>query len=102
MELHSLALLDGLLPPMLQYKDKAVDRLESANRPPVVTPKPPIQNQGAEVKPQTPKKVYKALNRSIVFPAKRLENEADVDEYVEKMRESLKQLLKNCDGIQLK
>ena len=102
MELHSLALLDGLLPPMLQYKDKAVDRLESANRPPVVTPKPPVKNQDREVKPQTPKKVYKALNRSIVFPAKRLENEADIDEYVEKMRESLKQLLKNCDGIQLK
>ena len=34
--------------------------------------------------------------------AKLLESEADIDDYVEKMRESLKQLLINCDGIQLK
>ena len=30
------------------------------------------------------------------------ETDADIDVYVEKMREQLKQLMKNCDGIQLK
>jgi predicted ribosome quality control (RQC) complex YloA/Tae2 family protein len=76
-----------------------------AQRP--VPPKPvtpPANNSGSNAtpKPVMPKKIYKSLNRSIVFPAKRLESEAEIDEYVEKMRESLKQLLKNCDGIHLK
>ena len=31
-----------------------------------------------------------------------LESEADIDAYVEKMRQQLKQLMKGCDGIQLK
>ncbi len=99
-ELKSLALLDGLLPQMLQQKDEATDRLEMLSRPPVVTPKPPV-NPPKDM-PPVQKKIYKSLNRSIVFPAKRLESESDIDAYVEKMRESLKQLLKNCDGIQLK
>ena len=30
------------------------------------------------------------------------ESEADIDTYVEKICDQLKQLLKNCDGIQLK
>lgn len=100
-ELRSLALLDGLLPPMLQYKDDTVDKLEQAKKP-VIPVKPPVTSGGGNNQPPAPKKVYKSLNRSIVFPAKRLESEADIDDYVEKMRESLKQLLKNCDGIHLK
>lgn len=54
-----------------------------------------------QIKTPQPKKVIKSLNRQVVFPARRLESEADVDEYVEKMRIQLKQLMKNCDGIQL-
>ncbi|SFS09257.1 hypothetical protein SAMN05661086_03721 [Anaeromicropila populeti] len=100
-ELKSLALLDGLLPPMLQYKDTTVDRLETAAKPPV-TPPPVKPVGGGQPTPPAPKKVYKSLNRSIVFPAKRLESELEIDDYVEKMRSSLKQLLNNCDGIQLK
>lgn len=103
-DLRSLALLDGLLPPMLQYKDDTVDKLEQAQRPVPVKPVTPPANNGGgttTVTPPAPKKVYKSLNRSIVFPAKRLESEAEIDDYVEKMRDSLKQLLKNCDGIKL-
>lgn len=99
---RSLALLDGLLPPMLRYKDETAEKLEAVKKPPVVPVKPPVGNPGGGTQPPAPKKVYKSLNRSIVFPAKLLESEADIDDYVEKMRESLKQLLINCDGIQLK
>lgn len=99
-ELKSLALLDGLLPPMLQYKDTTVERLERKVNPPKPPVTPPSNN--GQPAPAAPKKVYKSLNRSIVFPAKTLESDADIDDYVEKMRESLKQLLKNADGIQLK
>ena len=94
----SLALLDGLLPPMLQYKDTAVARIENAIRP----PEPPKPQPPRPDPTPAPKKIIKSFNRSIVFQAKQLESEADVDAYVEQMRIQLKQLLKGCDGIQLK
>ncbi len=103
-DLKSLALLDGLVPPMIQYKDTTVDRIEGLNRvkevPHPSTVREPAGNYGTE-KPSQPKKIIKSLNRQVVFPAKCLESESDVDEYVEKMRTQLKQLMKNCDGIQL-
>lgn len=89
----SLALLDGLLPPMLQYKDAAVARIEDITRP----PEPPKPGPVVPV----PKKVIRPYNRSIVFPAKQLETEADVDAYVEQVRAQLKQLMRGCDGIKL-
>ena len=97
--LTSLALLDGLLPPMLQYKDTAVARIENVIRPPQ-PPKPVDPPKPGPVKP-APKRIIKNYNRSIVFPAKQLETEADVDAYVEAMRKQLKQLLQGCDGIKL-
>jgi len=94
----SLALLDGLLPPMLQYKDAAVARIEDLTRPPEPKPETPVKPTPAA---PAPKKIIKSYNRSIVFPAKQLETDADVDAYVEKVRAQLKQLLKGCDGIKL-
>ena len=73
--------------------------LELMNRPPE-PPKPVTPPKPDPVTP-APKKIHKAYNRSVVFPAKLLESEADIDAYVEKMRSQLKQLLKNCDGIKL-
>ena len=93
----SLALLDGLIPPMLQYKDSACEKLDNLKRP-VEPPKPVTPTKPG---PAAPKKIIKAYNRSIVFPAKQLETEADVDAYLDKVRDQLKQLLKGCDGIKL-
>ena len=99
---QSLALLDGLIPPMLQYKDSVVGKIETALEPPkpVEPPKPPVSNGGTV--PPAPKKIIRPYNRSIIFPAKRLETTEDVDTYVEQMRKQLMKLLENCDGIQLK
>ena len=97
---QSLALLDGLIPPMLQYKDDALERIETLLAPPA-PPKPPVPPADGGPAPAA-KKVIRPYNRSIIFPAKKLETMEDVDDYVEKIREQLKQLLKNCDGIQLK
>ena len=85
---------------MLQYKDDTVERLETLLAPPP-PPKPPVPPVDGGPAP-TAKKVIRPYNRSIIFPAKQLETMEDVDDYVEKIREQLKQLLKNCDGIQLK
>lgn len=92
-----LALLDGLVPPMLQYKDNTCGMLEALLAP----PQPTKTKDGDKPVPPKPKKVIKAYQRAIVFPAKSLESEAEIDAYVEQMRRQLKQLLKGCDGIKL-
>jgi len=96
-ELQSLALLDGLIPQILTYKDDTCDKIETMLKPaPVKEPTP------TPVVTPAPKKVIKSFNRQVVFSAKRLESDADVDAYVEKVRNQLKELMKNCDGIELK
>lgn len=94
----SMALLDGMFIPMCNYKDETVERIESALKPVVVTT--PVKTDGTETAPPK-KRVIKAYNRQVVFQAKTLESEADIDAYVEKIRSQLKQLLSNCDGIKL-
>lgn len=98
LELTSLALLDGLIPQMLGYKDDVCDKIEYLQKP----QEPKVEPVKTEDKKPVVKKIIKSFNRQIVFPAKCLEKEEDVDVYVEKMRTQLKELLKNCDGIQLK
>ena len=97
-DLESLALLDGLVPPMLQHKDDACARIEKLREPKPVTP---VQPTPEPAKP-APKKIIRSYNRQIVFPQKRLETEADLDAYVEAVRNQLKTLMQNCDGIELK
>ena len=102
-DLQNLALLDGLIPPMIQYKDAKVKGLEEHFAPQKPQEKQPfeVRDRGGDGREATPKKVIKQYNRQIVFPAKRLESEADIDAYVEMIRGQLKQYLENCDGIQL-
>lgn len=99
-ELKSLALLDAMFLPMCQYKDDTVSNIESILAPPA--PKPPVQptQQGKGTAPAK-KKIVRTYNRQVVFQAKTLQTDADIDDYVEKIREQLKQLLKNCDEIKL-
>ena len=95
---QALALLDGLVPPVWQYKDDTVSRIESIVNPPV-KPQPP--QPGPEPQPQPKKEVIKAIHRQAMFPAKTLKSEEEIDAYVEKIRTNMKQLLKGCDGIKL-
>ena len=99
-ELKSLALLDAMFLPMCQYKDDTVSNIEAVLAPPA--PKSQIQpTQPGEKAVPAKKKVVRAYNRQVVFQAKTLQSEADIDDYVEKIRSQLKQLLKNCDEIRL-
>lgn len=95
---QALALLDGLVPPIWQYKDDTVSRIESIVNPPV-KPQPPQPGPGPQ--PQQKKEVIKAIHRQAMFPAKTLKSEEEIDAYVEKIRTNMKQLLKGCDGIKL-
>ena len=99
-ELKSLALLDAMFLPMCQYKDDTVSNIESVLAPPA--PKPQVQpTQLGKETATARKKVVRAYNRQVVFQAKTLQTDADIDDYVEKIRSQLKQLLKNCDEIKL-
>ena len=99
-ELKSLALLDAMFLPMCQYKDDTVSHIETVLAPPA--PKPQIQKAQTGKEPVPAKrKVVRAYNRQVVFQAKTLQTDADIDDYVEKIRSQLKQLLKNCDEIKL-
>ena len=99
-ELESLALLDAMFLPMCQYKDDTVSHIEAVLAPPA--PKPPIPpSQPGKGQPPAKKRVVRAYNRQVVFQAKTLQTDADIDDYVEKIRSQLKQLLKNCDAIKL-
>ena len=99
---QTLALLDGLVPPMWQYKDDTVNKIEPIVHPPV-KPQPPVTppGGGGTTPPQPKKEVIKAIHRQAMFPAKTLKSEDEIDAYVEKIRTNMKQLLKGCDGIKL-
>ena len=98
----TLALLDGLVPPIWQYKDDTVNKIDALVHPPVVPQAPATPPVGGGTTPPQPKKeVIKAIHRQAMFPAKTLKSEDEIDEYVEKIRTNMKQLLKGCDGIKL-
>ena len=70
---------------------------------------PPTQKPQVQSKPTSSesksapvrKKVVRAYSRQVVFQSKTLQTDTDIDDYVEKIRSQLKQLLKNCDEIRL-
>ena len=99
---QTLALLDGLVPPIWQYKDDTVSRIESIVNPLVKSSFGPSSSGGSSTTTPAPKKeVIKAIHRQAMFPAKTLKSEEEIDAYVEKIRTNMKQLLKGCDGIKL-
>ena len=99
---QTLALLDGLIPPIWQYKDETVSRIDSVLNPPPKPPvTPPVSGGGDTTTPSPKKEVIKAIHRQAMFPAKTLKTEEEIDAYVEKIRTNMKQLLKGCDGIKL-
>ena len=96
----SLALMEGYPIPMWNYRDDTVSKIEFALRPPVpVTPVTPSPKE--PVKPVS-KKTYKPIFRQSLLKATKLESEEEIDAYVDKLRDQLKQLIKGVDGIDLK
>ena len=97
---QTLALLDGLVPPIWQYKDDTVNMIDAIVHPQVKAPAT-TPGGGVTTPPQPKKEVIKAIHRQAMFPAKTLKTEEEIDAYVEKIRTNMKQLLKGCDGIKL-
>ena len=89
---------DDRVIPLSKYKDDAVSSIEIALMPPA--PKLAAEKKDV-VTPAPRQKKVKSYSRQILFPAKTLRNDADIDAYVEKVREQLRNLLENCDEIKL-
>ena len=92
---QTLALLDGLVQQMWQYKDDVLEQIEECLH--------PVEKQPVSV-PLTIKCTatsFKIVHRQAIFPAKVLHTEEEIDAYIEKIRADMKQLLKGCDGIKL-
>lgn len=96
----SLALMEGYPIPMWNYRDEMVDKIERALQPSVQA-EPQKPNSSNPVKP-VPKKTYKSIFRQSLLKATKLESEEEIDAYVDKLRDQLKQLIKGVDGIDLK
>lgn len=95
-ETSSLALMEGYPIPMWNYRDDTVSKIETALRPPKPVDPPKNPEQPAV------KKIYKPIFRQSLLKMSRLESDADIDAYVDKLRDQLKTLLKGVDGIDLK
>lgn len=95
---ESLALLDGLISQMILYKDDACETIEIMLKPSTVE-KTKIKENKDDYKPK--KENIQGIYRQAIFPSKILRNEEDINDYVENMRNKLKQLIKDCDGIKL-
>ena len=94
-----IALLDGLVPPLWQYKDDTLEYIDKmlnyVPEPPANTPAP------AQPKPVQKKEIIKTIPRQAMFPAKTLKTESEIDDYIEKVRSQMKQMLGGCDGIKI-
>ena len=93
---QTLALLDSLVQQLWQYKDEAVNRIEDILNPPAKTPK----TESACVSQATKKKI-KPIPRQMLFPAKTLHTDEEIDSYLDAIRVQLKELLKGCDGVKV-
>ena len=109
-EARSLRVLDGFMNSLCRQKDAACDEIQALLRP-KAEPKQkapvhsvPVAGSEAEVhepKAQPAKRQIKHIYRQAVFPAEYLATEADVDAYVERLRQALKEAIKDTDGIRL-
>lgn len=80
--------LDAKIQQLTTYKDSILQRIASIKSPTPVTPTSPTTQ-------------YKTVNKAVVFSSCTLENDTDIDNYVEKIRSQLKQLLKEHGALKL-
>ena len=97
-ETTSLALMEGFPIPMWNYRDDAVSKIEFSKQPPKPVDPPKKKDDDKSVV----KKTYRSIFRQSLLKAARLESDAEIDAYVDKLRDQLKTLLKGSDGIELK
>ena len=93
-----LAVMEGYPINMWNYRDDAIKRIEAIKEP----PKPTEIEKPQQRKEPAVQKKYKPIFRQSLLKVAKLESDAEIDEYVDKLRDQLKTLLKGSDGIELK
>lgn len=100
--IQSLMMLDGLKAKALERQKETLAQIEKALAPPAPTPETVVKlDKNDTPVPPPQKKTVKKINRQLLFPAKRLASEEEIDAYVEEIRARLKSDLTGCDEIQL-
>ena len=105
---QSLRILDGFIPNLWLVKDEAVknmNSIENSKMKAVEDEKARVEEDtisktGTEIETQKKKHIKKTY-RQALFPAKTLENEAEIKEYLKSVEQSLLSLLGDCDGIEI-
>ena len=101
---ESLALLDAMKPQLIEQKDYYDGEIEKILNPEPAQPVPEVkpgksskktEEAKKEVKIEVPKIVYQPCRRELFFPKAKLRNEEDVEDYLEKLRNSLLAKLKD-------
>ncbi len=92
-----LALLDGMMPRMWDYKDDVLREMDDSIRP-QVSPFP--FHDDPEKAPV--KKNIKPLYRQAIFPARLLETEDEVNAYVDQIKRQLLSHLRDSDAVEIK
>ena len=116
-ETESLRILDGFIPSLWSEKDQAVKNIISIEKSNAEDERRRNDEEGkqsgenetvketvkeTEVSPEPEKKKHiKKFYRQALFPARTLENEAEIREYLETIERSLMTLLGDCDGIEI-
>ena len=83
---------------MWNYRDDAVSKIVFTKQPPKSVDPPKKKDDDRPVVQKT----YRPIFRQSLLKAARLESDAEIDAYVDKLRDQLKTLLKGSDGIDLK
>lgn len=98
--MKSLQMLDGMVQQLARKKDEVCHRIEELLKPP---PKVEKVTEKMEIIPKHTLETIttKSYKRQVIFPAKQLKTESDVDTYVEEMRKKLKYMLESCDAINI-
>ena len=86
-----LALLDGMLPQLWAIRDNAISKIQQFQN---------LGGNGGGEIPPAPKNI-KSYQRQAIFMGKTLTSSAEIDEYVEDIRQKLNDLLNGCDGIRI-
>ena len=95
-ELESLQLLDGLIPQMWSYKDDVTKKMHTMRK-----PAQPVQEKKDDETPPT-KKAIKEVYRQMVFPAATMESSEDIEEYIDRIKKYLSEMINDFDGIEIK
>ena len=96
--LKTINSLNGQKETIWLRKDDAISRIENLHNKDENPPEP----EGKTSSKKVPKaKKIKSIHRMTIFPKRTVETEADIEAYVEDIKRRMKEMLKDCDGIQL-